>query len=70
MFTADAAPAPTDEDWIATTQQRVREYASAIKIAPDQVIFTSWNPRPTHDLPETTPNTLAYLVNWYVNGLR
>jgi hypothetical protein len=67
MFTGDGVPVATDEGWIAIAQQRVRDYETVIKDKPDQVIFTSWNPHPSRDLPETTPNTLAYLIDWYFN---
>ena len=38
-----------------------------LKLHPDRAIFQSWNPYPTHVLPETAPDTLTHLVDFYVN---
>jgi hypothetical protein len=34
---------------------------------PDRAIFQSWQPNPTHALPETVPDTLTHLVDFYLN---
>jgi hypothetical protein len=35
------------------------------KLRPDHVIFQSWTPNPTHAMPETDPNALTSLVDFY-----
>jgi hypothetical protein len=41
-----------------------------LKLHPDRAIFQSWNPYPTHVLPETAPDTLTHLVDFYIKSWR
>jgi hypothetical protein len=58
----------SDEDWIRSAQTHVLEWESNIHEAPGDVVFSSWNPHPTHLLPETDQRTLTYLVDWYCSN--
>jgi hypothetical protein len=64
MFTTTGQKVGSDVAWIATAQQNIRNFQS-LGVHPDQVIFTSWDPYPSHVLPETSPTTLTYLIDWY-----
>ena len=55
----------TDDEWISAAEGffTLRElYGSP---PPDQVIFQSWNPNPSHVLPETDPGAFTYLIDTY-----
>jgi hypothetical protein len=66
IFNATGDP-PSDAIWIAEAQQHARAYQALMKSPPDQAILASWTTHPTHILPETTPTTLTYLIDWYVS---
>ena len=58
----------SDREWFDSAKRNIDEYrASALK-APDQVIFQSWKPYPSHVLPESDQLTLTHLVNYYFVG--
>ncbi len=55
----------TDDGWIKSAQLHIVEWEGFVKKRPAQIVFQSWNPNPQHLLPETDPQTLPYLVDWY-----
>ncbi len=55
----------TDADYIAAAQMHITEWQATIKAQPDRVLFQSWERNPSRILPETSPTTLTYLINWY-----
>jgi hypothetical protein len=55
----------TDAQYIVSTQQHIKDWQATVAEHPDRVLFQSWEPNPTKILPETSPTTLTYLVNWY-----
>ncbi len=64
IYNGQATPT-TDVTWIAAAESffTLRElYGSP---PPDQVIFQSWNPYPSHVLPETDPGAFTYLIDRY-----
>jgi hypothetical protein len=60
----------TDEDWIRTAEANIKAWAVAIHDIPDHVMIESWHRHPEKVLPETSPTTLPYLVNWYCENAR
>jgi hypothetical protein len=56
----------SDAAWVQSARNHVflmeREYG----LHPDQAVFQSWASYPTHALPETSPDTLTSLVDFYV----
>ena len=60
-----AASDTTDQAWVFDAQNHVRQMEMQFALSPDQAILQSWQPHPTHALPETSPNTLTHLVNFY-----
>jgi hypothetical protein len=60
----------TDEDWIRTAQSNIAAWESAIRDIPDHVMIQSWHRHPQKVLPESSPTTLPYLVNWYCQNAR
>ena len=55
----------TDHQYIASAMQHIKEWQDTIKEAPDHVLFQNWERLPINVLPETSPTTLTYLINWY-----
>jgi hypothetical protein len=59
------ADAGTDASWIASAVQHTADVEIGVGLEPDQVIFQSWEPRPTHVLPETDPTAFTYVIDRY-----
>ncbi len=56
----------TDAAWMTAAENHFVDYEIRGGIAaPDQVNFQSWNPHPTHVLPETDPTAFTYLIDRY-----
>lgn len=55
----------TDQAWIGAVKQHIVDWERAVPDRADQVTIQSWNPNPTHVLPETDPTSLTSLVDWY-----
>jgi len=51
--------------YIAAAQRHIKDWQATIRQPPDQVLFQNWESMPITVLPETTPTTLTYLINWY-----
>jgi len=64
LVTGDATD-PSDAQWVARAEERYVAWESWDRPAPAQVVFQSWMPRPSHNLPETAPDTLPHLLNGY-----
>jgi len=58
----------TDAAWVEDAENHTRIIEGQFKLHPDQVIFQSWNANPTHVLPETAPDTMTSLVDFYFSG--
>jgi hypothetical protein len=58
----------SDGEWSDSVKQNVIAYRQSSLPEPDDVIFQSWKPYPTHVLPESEPAALTYIVNWYFAG--
>lgn len=56
----------TDEEAARHAEERMVMVASDPALAPDQVIIQSWMRHPEHNLPETQPGTMTYLVDRYL----
>jgi len=56
----------SDSAWMAAAENHFIEYeVHAGNAAPAQVDFQSWNPHPTHVLPETDPTAFTHLIDRY-----
>jgi len=55
----------TDADWMQAAESHFTDYETKTGIVPDQVIFQTWEIRPTHALPETDPTALTHLIDAY-----
>jgi hypothetical protein len=56
----------TDSAWMTAAENHFVDYeVRGGNAAPDQVNFQSWNPHPTHVLPETDPTAFTYLIDRY-----
>jgi len=54
----------TDALWMQEARDHIR-IVEASGIRPEQVIFQSWDKFPARSLPDTDPNALASLINYY-----
>jgi hypothetical protein len=56
----------SDSDWMAAAEDHFVDYeVRGGNAPPEQVGFQSWNPHPTHVLPETDPTAFTYLIARY-----
>ena len=58
-------PAGSDLDWINNARGRYELIETAGNVIPDHVLFQSWDPYPTHVLPESDPTTFTHLIDTY-----
>jgi hypothetical protein len=56
----------TDTAWIDDAKKHVIELEQFHGLRPNQQLFQTWMPHPSHALPESDPTTLTSLVDWYV----
>jgi hypothetical protein len=66
IYNGGVAEGNTDQSWGRETVDHFNYIESGLGVAPDQAIFHTWVPLPTHNLPETTPGTLTNLVLQYL----
>jgi len=67
----DATPQDeSDAAWIRTAEANIEAWEQTIHEPPAQVMIQSWQRHPQQLLPETSPTTLPYLVNWYCENAR
>lgn len=55
----------SDASWMSAAEGHFIEYELYGGTIPDQTIFQTWETYPTHVLPETDPDALTYLVDYY-----
>jgi hypothetical protein len=58
--------AASDAAWVQSARNHVLLMERDYGLQPDQAVFQSWVPHPTHTLPETSSDTLTSLLDWYV----
>jgi hypothetical protein len=56
----------TDADWINSAVGNIETIEGGMNLVPEQVVFTTWNPHPANNMPETSPTTQTWLINRYV----
>jgi hypothetical protein len=54
----------SDDEWVSHAADHAKAFEGVVK--PDSVAIQTWNPHPTHVLPDSDPRTLTGLVNAYV----
>jgi hypothetical protein len=57
--------AHSDASWIAGAESHMDDFETHERLLPDQANFQSWDPYPTHVLPETDPTAFTYLIDRY-----
>jgi hypothetical protein len=60
----------TDSAWVQDARGHLQLLEGQYHLRPDQEVFQSWMPHPSRALPETQPDTLTSLVDWYVDAQR
>jgi hypothetical protein len=60
-----AGSSNTDASWIARAVTNFETVEGVLGIVPAQAIFTSWDPNPLYDLPETASTAQTWLINRY-----
>ena len=59
----------SDAAWVTSALLRIATYNSLRLPQPAQNVFQTWDPYPTHVLPETSPTTMTFLVKTFFEGL-
>ena len=59
-----------DASWMAAARNSVQEWDRVVKVPPAHPMIQSWNSNPTHVLPESDPNAMTNLVDWYCANAR
>jgi hypothetical protein len=54
-----------DAQWMQRARLHVREVQNA-GVSLDEATFVTWNPYPSHTFPETDPNALSSLIQYYL----
>jgi hypothetical protein len=52
----------TDQAWVDAGLQRLQMMAANPAMTPDDVIVQSWQPLPSHILPDSSPGTTTYML--------
>jgi hypothetical protein len=55
----------SDAAWVAHAIRNYTRIESEYGIIPDRAAFVSWNKHPSHALPETSPDTMTWLIDQY-----
>jgi len=58
----------SDAEWLGNAQKNYTAYETLVGSAPDEVIFQSWVPHPTHLLPESSSEAFTHLILQYESG--
>ena len=53
--------------WIDDAVQHMETAEGELGVIPDQAIFASWSPYPTNAMPESSPDTMTWLINRYAD---
>jgi Fe-S cluster biogenesis protein NfuA len=56
----------TDAAWVQDAESHIRLIEDQLHWRVDRAIIQSWDPNPTHALPETAPDTLTHLVDFCI----
>ena len=60
-----SALAASDSDWIASATANFEAVEGGLGIIPEHVLFTSWDPYPAYNMPDTSPTAQTWLINRY-----
>jgi hypothetical protein len=55
----------SDAAWMSDAEEHMKEFEARDGWVADEAVFQSWEAYPKHDLPETDPTALTYLINRY-----
>ena len=69
IFYNGSDQATTDADWIGSAINNIETVEGTMHLRPGIVEFTTWNPHPAYNLPETSGNAQTWLINRYVRPL-
>ena len=56
----------SDESWMKAARDHLMLMEGQNTLRPEHIIFQSWTPNPTHAMPESDPNALTSLVDFYL----
>lgn len=58
-----------DLAWLQTAEQFARNWEATVPTPPAYIVLQSWNPAPSHVLPETDPTAMTSLILAYCNTI-
>ena len=53
-------------EWVRSAERHYDQIETETGLQPDDAVFQTWMPYPTHVLPETSPGTMTYLIDRYL----
>jgi hypothetical protein len=59
---------PSDAAWMDDARAHVRTLEDDDGLRPGLAVFQSWTPRPTHALPDSSPDALTSLIPFYLRA--
>lgn len=59
----------SDSTWLQTAEQFAADWEATVATQPDHVVLQSWNPAPSHVLPEADPTALTSFILAYCNQI-
>ena len=65
----NAATNTTDADWVNAAAGYMDTIEGQLGIIPAHADFSTWTPFPSHNMPETSPSTMTWLINRLVRPL-
>ncbi|MBB5341382.1 hypothetical protein [Tunturiibacter gelidoferens] len=54
-----------DETWMRSAEQNIDLLRKSGAWPPDHLMFSTWHVYPTHNLPESSPETFTHLIDYY-----
>lgn len=57
--------ATSNAAWMSSAEENIDKYRAARLPRPAQVVFETWDPYPTKALPESSPTSHTYLIDYY-----
>jgi hypothetical protein len=59
-------PARTDAAWVASAKANVDDWATLVRQKPVEIVIQTWDPYPSHILPEDDSSTMTGFLKWFI----
>jgi hypothetical protein len=55
-----------DAAWVASAKENATSFAAAIHAQPEHIMIQTWEPFPSHIVPESDPNSMTGYLKWFL----